>query len=137
MVKKADFGEQAAAKIAALYKRYFETPAHSEHPPGPEYGDQYYHTPARLLLLSWLINAPLYSLPSQALLWIVPRCSDFPRDISGPTGRERLAEVAKREDGSLPRGAAAQQALAAPARSAKRNPQQNMANGETGIAAIG
>lgn len=92
-----EFGSQAADKIGALYRQYFETPAHSAHPPGREYGDQYYHTEARMLLLSYLINAPLYSLPSQAPLWIVPRVLDFPSDVPGAVGRQRLAALAKAE----------------------------------------
>jgi hypothetical protein len=93
----AEYGEKAAGKVAALYKQYFETPAHSVRAPGREYGDQYYHTEARLLLLSYMVNAPLYSLPSQAPLWIVPRVFDFPGDVPGPAGREHLAEMAKGE----------------------------------------
>jgi hypothetical protein len=93
----AEFGEAAASKVAALYQRYFETPAHSARAPGREYGDQYYHTEARTLLLSYMINAPLYSLPSQSPLWTIPRVLNFPGDVPGPTGRERLAEMAQPE----------------------------------------
>ena len=93
----AEFGEQAAPEVAALYKQYFETPAHSARPPGREYGDQYYHTEARMLLLSYMINAPLYALPSQSPLWSVPRILDFPANVPGPAGRERLAEMAQGE----------------------------------------
>ncbi len=60
------FGEKAAAEVAAIYKEYFQAPARLAFEPAHEYGDQYYHTQARLLLLTYMIASPLYSIPSQA-----------------------------------------------------------------------
>jgi Glycosyl hydrolase family 115 len=69
---KKEFGEQAAAKVAGVYEEYFKAPARSGDP-ALEYGDQLYHTEARQMALEFMINSPLYSLPSQAPKWIPPR----------------------------------------------------------------
>jgi hypothetical protein len=93
-----EFGKHAAPQIAAVYKEYFEAPAHGSFGPNTrEYGDQYYHTQARLLLLASLIQDPLYSLPSQSPSWIAPRILDFPPDPAGAAGRQRVYEMAGQE----------------------------------------
>src|SRR5204863_7143914 len=62
-----EFGTKAAAQVSEVYKQYFATPAHLPgEQPALEYGDQYYHTEARRLLLEHMVGAPLYSLPGQA-----------------------------------------------------------------------
>jgi hypothetical protein len=67
-----EFGDRAAPKLVELYKQYFKAPAHTGEPPH-EYGDQLYHTEARQMLLSYMTDAPLYSIPSQAPKWEPPR----------------------------------------------------------------
>ena len=65
---KEEFGEKVAGRLAELYKEYFAAPAHFGDPLH-EYGDQLYHTEARRVLLSYMIDSPLYSIPSQAPKW--------------------------------------------------------------------
>lgn len=67
-----EFGDKAAPKLAEIYKEYFKAPAHFGEP-AREYGDQLYHTEARRMLLSYMIDSPLYSIPSQAPKWEPPR----------------------------------------------------------------
>ncbi|HKW32696.1 MAG TPA: glycosyl hydrolase 115 family protein [Candidatus Acidoferrum sp.] len=62
------FGEKVAEKLAELYREYFEAPAHLGDPLH-EYGDQLYHTEARRMLLAYMIDSPLYAIPSQAPKW--------------------------------------------------------------------
>jgi Glycosyl hydrolase family 115 len=63
-----EFGEGAAGRLASIYKEYFNAPAHFGDP-AIEYGDQLYHTEVRQLLLTYMIDSPLYSIPSQAPKW--------------------------------------------------------------------
>lgn len=63
-----EFGKPAAQKLADLYKAYFAAPAHFGQP-AHEYGDQFYHTEVRQVLLSYMIDSPLYALPSQSPKW--------------------------------------------------------------------
>jgi hypothetical protein len=90
-----EFGEKAAAPVAGIYKDYFNAPAHFSFGPGPahEYGDNDYHTQARLLLLSHMIDSPLYSIPSQAPKWVMPRIFG----LRGGTGKEWLPAAVKAE----------------------------------------
>ena len=67
-----EFGKQAAPQLAALYKKYFNAPAHFSEP-AREYGDQLYHTEIRRMLLTYMIDSPLYAIPSQAPKWEPPR----------------------------------------------------------------
>ncbi|HZQ52654.1 MAG TPA: glycosyl hydrolase 115 family protein [Bryobacteraceae bacterium] len=67
-----EFGEKAAPKLAELYKEYFNAPAHFGNPVH-EYGDQLYHTEARRMLLTYMIDHPLYSIPGQSPKWEPPR----------------------------------------------------------------
>lgn len=67
-----EFGDKAAPQLADLYKEYFKAPAHFGEPTR-EYGDQLYHTEARRMLLTYMTDAPLYSLPSQSPKWQTPR----------------------------------------------------------------
>lgn len=64
-----EFGKQAAPKLAELYKEYFRAPARFRDP-DREYGDQYYHTEVRQMLLTYMIDSPLYALPSQSAKWM-------------------------------------------------------------------
>jgi hypothetical protein len=68
------FGPKAADKVADIYKQYFSTPAQvPDHTPPIPYGDNYYHTEARMLLLRYMVGFPLYFLPGQSPTWEVPR----------------------------------------------------------------
>jgi hypothetical protein len=73
----AEFGEKAADKIAAIYKDYFEAPARTAAEPVREYGDQYYHTQTRSLILAQMIGAPIYTLPGQSPKWTPAPVFDF------------------------------------------------------------
>jgi Glycosyl hydrolase family 115 len=69
-----EFGDKAASQVAEIYKEYFDAPAHRpDRQPALEYGDNYYHTEARRLLLSYMVGSPLYFLPGQAPKWVTPR----------------------------------------------------------------
>ena len=72
-----EFGAKAAPAIADMYKAYFAAPAvlelvHQGDPPR-EYGDQLYHSEGRLLLQTYMIDAPLYRIPEQSPKWTIPR----------------------------------------------------------------
>src|SRR6185437_17050649 len=67
-----EFGKRAAPQLAELYKQYFKAPAHFGDP-AREYGDQLYHTEVRRMLLTYMIDSPLYAIPSQAPKWEPPR----------------------------------------------------------------
>ena len=69
---KEEFGDKAAPAIANMYKEYFAAPAHFGDPPR-EYGDQLYHTEARQLMQTYMIDSPFYAIPSQSPKWTVPR----------------------------------------------------------------
>ncbi|HEX4038136.1 MAG TPA: glycosyl hydrolase 115 family protein [Acidobacteriaceae bacterium] len=73
----AEFGKKAAPALEAVYKAYFAAPARLEpaHPgdPSREYGDQLYHTEGRQLMQTYMVDAPLYAIPSQSPKWEMPR----------------------------------------------------------------
>jgi hypothetical protein len=75
-----EFGAKAAPQIAAVYKAYFDAPAQIPGPIARPYGDNYYHTAARDLLLRVLIQWPTYSVPGQSPPWITPGLRDMPYD---------------------------------------------------------
>lgn len=64
------FGARAASKVAELYETYFKAPARLPGAATREYGDQLYHTEARRMILTQLLDAPLSSIPSQAPPWM-------------------------------------------------------------------
>lgn len=64
------FGTRAASKVAELYQAYFNAPAHLPGRATREYGDQLYHTEARRMILTQMLDAPLFSIPSQAPPWM-------------------------------------------------------------------
>jgi hypothetical protein len=90
------FGEKAASKVAEVFKDYFAAPAHFGEP-AHEYGDQLYHTEARRMMLTYMIDSPLYSLPSQSPKWQPPRIAGFGFGSNQPTGKEWLRETVARE----------------------------------------
>ncbi len=67
------FGAGAAQKVAEIYEQYFKAPAHLAGPATREFGDQLYHTDARRMILTELLDTPLFSIPSQAPPWMPPR----------------------------------------------------------------
>ena len=89
-----EFGEKAAPAVAEVYKEYFAAPAHFGEPPR-EYGDQLYHTEARQMMLTYMTDSPLYSIPSQAPKWAPPRILE-PRFGQG-VGKDWLRQTVTRE----------------------------------------
>ena len=88
------FGEKASARIAEVYKAYFAAPAQFGEP-AREYGDQLYHTEARRMLLTYMIDSSLYAIPSQSPKWQSPRVLGFgPNQVSG---KEWLRETVAKE----------------------------------------
>lgn len=70
---KEEFGAKAAPEVAAIYHAYFKAPADRPGNPPLPYGDNYYHTVARQLLLSTMVQWPMYYLPGQSPEWTRPR----------------------------------------------------------------
>jgi hypothetical protein len=92
-----EFGKQAAPQLEEFYKEYFQAPAHSGDPQH-EYGDQLYHTEARRLLLTYMIDSPLYAIPSQAPKWEPARILEpRPDRPMFPVGKEWMKDAVKRE----------------------------------------
>ncbi len=93
-----EFGKQSAPKLVKLYENYFRAPAHLGDPVH-EYGDQLYHTEARRMLLTYMIDSPLYALPSQAPNWEPARILDGAPLVGPhpPIAREWLDQTAARE----------------------------------------
>ncbi len=81
------FGPAAASRIAELYEAYFKAPARTTTGGVTrEYGDQLYHTETRRMLLTDLLDSPLYAIASQAPPWVPPRRVD-----AAPPGGTRVA----------------------------------------------
>ncbi|MEJ2010077.1 MAG: glycosyl hydrolase 115 family protein [Acidobacteriota bacterium] len=93
-----EFGAKAASQIAKVYEEYFNAPAHFGQPER-EYGDQLYHSEARLMMLTYMIDSPLYAIPSQTPKWREPHIfNPFFRFRYGPrTSKAWLNEATKRE----------------------------------------
>jgi len=93
-----EFGKRAAPQLVELYKQYFKTPAHFGEP-AREYGDQLYHTEVRRMLLTYMIDSPLYAIPSQSPKWQVPRVlgAGFGFGPNVPSGKEWLKQAVARE----------------------------------------
>ncbi len=89
-----EFGAKAAPAIAAIYKAYFAAPAHFGQP-ALEYGDQLYHTESRQMMLTYMTDSPLYSLPSQAPKW--EEAHIMGSRPGRPAGKDWLKETAARE----------------------------------------
>lgn len=75
-----EFGAKAAPQVAKVYEAYFKAPAHMSGPANHPYGDNYYHTVARELLRSVMIQWPTYSLPGQTPPWTTPGVRHDPYD---------------------------------------------------------
>jgi Ni/Co efflux regulator RcnB len=91
-----EFGDKAAPAIAEMYKSYFAAPAHFGDPPR-EYGDQIYHTEGRQMMQTWMVDAPLYAIPSQSPKWTMPRLVGDGYGRPGFGGKEWLKTTAARE----------------------------------------
>ncbi len=94
-----EFGEKAASAVAEVYKEYFASPAHFGEPPR-EYGDQLYHTEVRQMMLTYMIDSPLYSVPSQAPKWEPPHISAYRSDgfeSAEIPGRDWLRQTVAKE----------------------------------------
>jgi hypothetical protein len=89
-----EFGNKAAPAVANLYQEYFRAPAHFGDPPR-EYGDQLYHTEGRQMMLTYMIDSPLYALPEQSPKWELPRLIGPGYERKG--GKEWLHELTTRE----------------------------------------
>ena len=73
-----EFGAKAAPDVAAVYKAYFQAPAQLPGTPARPYGDNYYHTKARDLLRSVMVQWPTYGLPGQSPFWAEPSIRPIP-----------------------------------------------------------
>jgi hypothetical protein len=93
-----EFGQATAPRLAELYQEYFQAPARFLDPVR-EYGDQFYHTEARRILLTYMTDASLYAIPGQSPKWQVPRVLDSAAGI-GPnrqSAKQWLADAVSRE----------------------------------------
>lgn len=91
-----EFGKKAAPQLEQLYGDYFKAPAHFGDP-AHEYGDQLYHTEARRLMLTYMIDSPVYAVPSQAPKWEPAHIlgeGAFPARF---VGKQWMDEASKRE----------------------------------------
>ena len=74
----------AASSVAAVYDEYFKAPPRTTtNGVTREYGDQLYHTEARRMLATDLLDRPLFTVASQAPLWMPLRRVD-PVPPGGP-----------------------------------------------------
>jgi hypothetical protein len=67
------FGAGAAQKVAEIYEEYFRAPARETGAATREFGDQFYHTEARRMILTELLDTPLLTIASQAPPWVPTR----------------------------------------------------------------
>ena len=91
-----EFGQKAAPKVAEVYEDYFKAPARFGDPER-EYGDQLYHTEARRMMLTYMIDSALYAIPSQAPKWVLPRIFGFGAEWKEESGKAWLSEGVKTE----------------------------------------
>lgn len=91
-----EFGPRAASQVAGVYEDYFKAPARSGSPEH-EYGDQLYHTEARHMLLTYMIDAPLYAIPSQAPKWVQPRIFGHGAEYTEESGKPWLNQAIQTE----------------------------------------
>jgi hypothetical protein len=89
-----EFGEKAAASLADIYKEYFNAPVHFGHP-SIEYGDQLYHTETRQMALTYMIDFPIYSIPSQGPKW--EPVGKLGERVDRPAGKQWLHETVAKE----------------------------------------
>lgn len=90
-----EYGKEAASKLVELYKDYFKAPAHFGDPEH-EYGDQFYHTAVRHILLTYMIDSPIYALPSQSPKW-EPAHFFNGFETGHPVGKDSLDEFLREQ----------------------------------------
>ena len=79
------FGAAAASKVAEVYDEYFKAPPRiTVGNATREYGDQLYHSEARRMLTADVLDAPLYTVASQAPPWVPLRRVDPSPPGGGP-----------------------------------------------------
>ncbi len=91
-----EYGPKAAAKVAKVYEDYFNAPVQFGKPVR-EYGDQLYHTEARFMMLTDMIDSPLYSLPSQSPKWEQPHTFGFGFRFRMGSPKTFMTRAAERE----------------------------------------
>ena len=91
-----EFGAKAASQVAEVYEDYFQAPARSGSPEH-EYGDQLYHTEARHMLLTYMVDSPLYAIPSQAPKWVEPRIFGHGAEYTEESGKPWLSQAIQTE----------------------------------------
>ncbi|MGH7997763.1 MAG: glycosyl hydrolase 115 family protein [Opitutaceae bacterium] len=92
-----EFGAPAADAVARVYREYFKAPAVGA--AGRRYGDQLYYAEARQMLLTAMVSAPYYDIPSQSPQWTPPRILgvETHRHAFFHFDRRTLLETAHRE----------------------------------------
>ncbi|MGH9598233.1 MAG: glycosyl hydrolase 115 family protein, partial [Terracidiphilus sp.] len=105
-----EFGAKSADALDAIYKEYFAAPAlhrpfEAPGVPAPGnfvrwYGDQFYHTEARRLILDTLSGHQVFSIPSQSPKWTEPHLA---RNGTPAMRREELARDIEECAGAEPR----------------------------------
>jgi glycosyl hydrolase family 115 (putative glucuronidase) len=115
------FGTGAAAAVAAVYEEYFKAPPRTTvNNVTREYGDQLYHTEARRMLLTDLLDRPLYNVASQAPPWMALRRIE-PVPPGGPWApKEWLNNTLKAELAACPEAQPRWDAVWEQARAAER-----------------
>jgi len=98
-----EFGAKSAPALEEIYKEYFAAPALRPSQPGPDsftrwYGDQFYHSEARRLILEKLSGHQVFSLPNQSPKWSQPhvapsgtpdsRHEELARDVEACAGAQ-------------------------------------------------
>ena len=113
-----EFGPGAAEAVAGVYRAYFAAPARES--PARPYGDNYYHTVARDLLRTAMLQWPTYQLPNQAPFWKQPGLTNQPYDpahaVKVATREAAACGAAKPRWDAVWQQAEAAQALVAPDR---------------------
>src|SRR5206468_12294233 len=71
------FGSSAVSSVADVYQDYFKAPARTTSSGATrEYGDQLYHTETRRMVVTDLLDSPIYTIASQAPPWVPLRRVD-------------------------------------------------------------
>jgi hypothetical protein len=93
-----EFGAGAAGAVAAVYDEYFKAPSRTTVNGGTrEYGDQLYHSEARRMLMTDLLDRPLYTVASQAPPWMPLRRVD-PVAPGGPVAPKQWLNTTLRTE---------------------------------------
>jgi hypothetical protein len=90
-----EFGDKAADAVAGVYRDYFA--AIPKLPNGDDYGDQLYHSEARQLMMSAMIDLPHYTIPGQSPKWTEPRIIGLNPENSRGVGPDYIQKTTDRE----------------------------------------